>query len=103
MTTIDPDKKAQAVEMYQDGEKTERIYEVTGISRPSLYLLLQQRGISPNRQTDRRTPGLDAGALLQQLKDAQLQLGHARAENELLKQRISVLEAELEEYTGVQV
>lgn len=97
--------KAKAVEMYLDGAKTEDIHQETGVARPSLYLLLRQRGINPNRQRESRyIPGLDASAILVQLRDAQTQLGTARAENEhlrreldLARQRIGILEAELEE------
>jgi len=103
MTTIhepiSPEMKARAVELYREGAKTAEIFEQTGVSRPALYMLLRQRNETPNRldrNSRRFTPGLDAAAIQHQLRDALVQLGQAQAENEILKQRISVLEGELE-------
>jgi len=88
--------KAKAVEMYDRGEKTTAIYRETGVSRPALYMILRQQGVTPNRQRDRRyTPELNAEHLLHRLEAAQARIGALEAELAITHARISELEEQL--------
>lgn len=95
-----PVAHAEAVRLYMEGVPVKEIYARTGISKPQLYLLLRQRGITPNRQTpDRRyTPGLDASQIQMQLHDALVMLGKLRAKNERLRSMLIYLRNTLAEH-----
>lgn len=71
--------KDEVVRLYLANAKNREITEQTGVSRSSIYWILDKRGIAPNRQF-RHVGGLDAAELLRQLTEAHQEIGRLRQE-----------------------
>lgn len=56
----------QAVALYLNGEKIEKIYKSTGIAGPPLYAELKERGITPNRLSQAADASAMEGAVAEE-------------------------------------
>jgi transposase-like protein len=88
-----PDETRQkVVEMYLDGKKLSVICGETGVPRPSVYWILHQAGVQPNRQSRTRElaerVAAPATELLDRLMEAQIQVGQLQAENKQLQDEL---------------
>jgi hypothetical protein len=75
----------QVVAMYQAGVKTAFIEQETGVKRPTIYYLLEKRGIRPSR-TGRPAAVVDVGQVLERLAASEREVGR-------LTERLSRYEA----------
>ena len=92
---MDDSTKDQVVDLYKQGVKTQQITEQTGVARPTIYWILNERGVRPSR-TRRAADGIDTAQVVQQLAAAEREIGRlteslARAEalNEALLDRLA--------------
>ena len=53
---ISDETRSKVIELYQAGVKTADITDQTGVVRSSIYWILQQAGIRPERQTSQQEP-----------------------------------------------
>jgi transposase-like protein len=67
--------KDRVVELYLSGAKLNEILDATGVIRPTVYWILEKRGIKPSRQ--RAKPAeVNTDHLLQRLDAQARQIGH---------------------------
>jgi orotate phosphoribosyltransferase-like protein len=91
---MDDTLKDKVIELYKAGTKTAEITEQTGVPRPTIYWILNERGVRPSR-TKRQTEGVDVGQVLEQLAATERRVGQLeeqlqreQALNEALMQRL---------------
>ena len=88
---IDPSMKERAIQLYREGSKTDEITRMTGVSRSTLYYLLQAEGETPDRLPRRRAsdgpPPHDDPELLAWALD---RIGALEAEVAVLKERLRI-------------
>jgi transposase-like protein len=90
-----PDEvRQQVIDLYLAGKKLSDIIMETGVSRPTVYWMLHQAGINPNRrgsstaaaQAVRQEVGAEPpGELLDRLMAAERTIGQLQAENAMLR------------------
>lgn len=92
---MDDELKDQVVELYKAGTKTADITEQTGVPRPTIYWILNERGVRPSR-TKRAPEGVNVDQVLQRLAAAEREVGRLseallreKALNEALLDRIT--------------
>lgn len=71
---MDDATKDQVVDLYRAGVKTAQITEQTGVPRPTIYWILNERGVRPSR-TKRAPEGIDTAQVLEQLSAAEREIG----------------------------
>jgi hypothetical protein len=87
--TTDPNTEKihdQVVKMYKAGERLSDITDKTGVPRPTVYWILQKRGIRPSR-TKPMGEEITTSEVLEQLAAANREIGKLQAEIERLKRR----------------
>lgn len=94
------EQKDEVVELYRRGIKGADISERTGIPRPTVYLILEQRGIKPSRRNTMKARQVDTATLLEQLAERDRLIG--RLEEQLVQARaqIAFLQAQLTDGRG---
>jgi orotate phosphoribosyltransferase-like protein len=92
---MDDALKDRVVELYKAGAKTADITEETGVPRPTIYWILNERGVRPSR-TKRQAEGVDVAQVLEQLAAAEREIGRLtealareKALNEALMERVA--------------
>jgi len=92
---MDDATKDQVVDLYKAGTKTEEITHITGVPRPTIYWILEQRGIKPSR-TRRAAPEINVDQVLERLAAAEREVGRLtealereKALNEALLDRVA--------------
>ena len=76
---ITPEVEDRVVEMYRSAAKTSEITAETGVPRPTIYWILQKRGITPSRA--KRAPvEVNTDHLLQRLDAQAREIGRLEAE-----------------------
>ena len=92
---MDDQIKDKVVELYKQGVKTQEITNQTGVERPTIYWILNERGVRPSR-TRRQAEGLDVNQVLEQLAAAEREngrlteaLSRATALNEALMEQVA--------------
>lgn len=93
---MDDDLKDKVVDLYKSGTKTAEITEQTGVPRPTIYWILNERGIRPSR-TKRAPQGVDQDQLLERLAAAEREVGRL---TELLQRERILNEALMERAVG---
>jgi transposase-like protein len=86
--------KDEVVRMYLANAKNSEITEATGVERSSIYWILDQRGIEPNRQR-KRGQDVDGATLVKSLVEAHREIGRLEHENEQLLVEMDRLKARL--------
>lgn len=71
--------KDEVVRLYQAGVKTQDITDQTGVPRPTIYWILNERGVRPSR-TKRAPDGIDTAQVLERLAAAEREIGRLTAE-----------------------
>lgn len=62
---LSADQRAQIVNMYRSGAKTAEISAETGAQRSTIYFVLSEEGVTPNRKAAPHVTGMtDHGSLL---------------------------------------
>jgi hypothetical protein len=87
------DLKDKVVELYRSGTKTSDITAATGVNRPTIYWILQKRGITPTRTKRPSGEGPNLEQLIEQLKASERENGRLEAE----VQRLTVIVDHLED------
>lgn len=73
--------KDRVVDLYKAGVKTAEITEQTGVPRPTIYWILNERGVRPSR-TKRTSEGVTVDQVLLRLEAAERRIGFLEAELE---------------------
>lgn len=91
---ISDEMKDKVVALYKQGAKTQEITDQTGVPRPTIYWVLEQRGVKPSRNRP-AAPEVNVDQVLERLSAAEREIGRlqemlARAEalNEALMTRL---------------
>lgn len=71
--------KDRVVDLYKAGVKTAEITEQTGVPRPTIYWILNERGVRPSR-TKRQAEGVTVDQVLLRLESAERKVGFLEAE-----------------------
>lgn len=71
--------KDRVVDLYKAGVKTAEITEETGVPRPTIYWILNERGVRPSR-TKRQAEGVTVDQVLLRLESAERKVGFLEAE-----------------------
>lgn len=71
---MDDATKDEVINLYKAGVKTQEITDKTGVPRPTIYWILNERGVRPSR-TKRVAEGVDVGQVLEQLAAAEREIG----------------------------
>jgi transposase-like protein len=87
------EQKDQVIELYRAGVKGDEISRRTGVPRPTVYLLLEQRGIKPGRRKVMESRQMDTMQLMEQLSERDRLIGRLQHEIEQLKQRLGIEDA----------
>lgn len=82
---MDDKTKDEVVRLYRAGTKTAEITEATGVPRPTIYWILNERGVRPSRTKAKAAQGVDIGQVLEQLAASEREVG--RLEEELRTER----------------
>lgn len=93
---MDDATKDQVCDLYKVGTKLGDITAQTGVPRPSIFWILEQRGIKPNR-TKQRSEEVNVGQVLEQLSAAQREVGRLQ---EALNRQQALNEALLDKLRG---
>lgn len=96
---MDDTTKDEVVRLYKAGTKTQEITDQTGVPRPTIYWILNERGVRPSRTKAKAAEGIDVGQVLAQLAAAEREIGRLQAEldgekrlNERLLERLAGVE-----------
>jgi hypothetical protein len=91
--------RQEVIDLYLAGKKLGEIVAATDVSRPTIYWMLHQAGITPNRQKPSRA-AIDAARevagvgpatdLLERLLAAERTIGQLQAENEALRAQLNM-------------
>ena len=71
--------KDLVVDLYKAGVKTAEITKETGVPRPTIYWILNERGVRPSR-TKRQPEGVTVDQVLVRLESAERKIGFLEAE-----------------------
>ena len=83
---LSSDAKAKVLAMYREGFKLAEITDETKVPRATVYYLLEQAGIQPNRLAVRGSGALSLNDVMERLSSAEREVGELRAQ--LDKERI---------------
>lgn len=92
---MDDQIKDRVVELYRAGTKTADITEQTGVPRPTIYWILNERGVRPSR-TKRHSDEVNVDQVLERLASAEREVGRL---NEALERERALNQALLERLT----
>jgi orotate phosphoribosyltransferase-like protein len=88
--------KDQVVDLYKQGTKTDEITAQTGVPRPTIYWILEQRGVKPSR-TRKAAPEINVDQVLERLAASEREVGRL---TEALEREKALNEALLERVTS---
>lgn len=94
------EQKDEIVQLYREGLKGEIISERTGVPRPTVYLILEQRGIKPSRRKVMRARQVAPEQLLEQIAERDRYIGRLELELEQAQRTIEVLQDQLTAAAG---
>jgi orotate phosphoribosyltransferase-like protein len=77
---MDDTTKDEVVRLYKAGVKTHEITDQTGVPRPTIYWILNERGVRPSRTKAKAAEGIDVAQVLAQLAAAEREVGRLEAE-----------------------
>jgi transposase-like protein len=83
--------KDEVVALYRAGVKGDEISSQTGIPRPTVYLILEQRGVKPSRRKVMTSRQMDPMQLMEQIAERDRRIGRLELENEQLKSQLAYL------------
>lgn len=89
---MDDQTKDQVVAMYLAGTKTADITKQTGVPRPTIYWILNERGVRPSR-TKRHSEEVNVDQVLERLAATEREVGRL---NEALERERALNQALLE-------
>ena len=75
---MDDTTKDEVVALYRQGVKTSDITDQTGVPRPTIYWILEQRGVRPSR-TKRQPQEINVDQVLERLEAAERENGRLTA------------------------
>jgi hypothetical protein len=88
--------KDEVVRLYKAGVKTQEITAQTGVPRPTIYWILNERGVRPSRTKQKAQQGIDIAQVLERLEASEREVGRLtealaqqRALNEALLDRLA--------------
>lgn len=91
MSNYTDEQKDEIVALYRQGVKGDDISKRTGVPRPTVYLILEQRGIKPSRRKTMTARQVSPEVLLEQLAEKDRRIGRLEYELEQARAQLSYL------------